>query len=139
MYHMGRKTEPLASIRAPLTELESEIMNAVWNGGSCSVEDVHRVVSKTRELKEATIRTLLRRLETKGYLSHTTDGRAYIYAPRQSARVLAGRAVRQIIDRFCRGSLDQLVRGMVDDRILSDEELQSLQHYAKTKAKSGGA
>jgi predicted transcriptional regulator len=126
---MTKRTRSVSPIRAPLTELESEVMNAVWDAGSCSVEDVHRVVSRTRDLKEATIRTLLRRLEQKGCLRHQMEGRAYIYLPVESARSLAAKAVRQIIDRFCRGSLDQLVSGMVDGRMLREDEIERWQEF----------
>src|SRR5437016_10527508 len=46
------------------------------------------------------VRTLLRRLEQKGYLRHESDGRAYAYRAVEPARSLAARAVRQIIDRY---------------------------------------
>jgi predicted transcriptional regulator len=128
MYHMGRQPGQ-APMRAPLTELESEIMNAVWEGGACSVEDVHRVVGLRRDLKEDTVRTMLRRLEQKGCLTHSSEGRAYIYRPKESAHLMAARAVRQIIDRFCRGSLDQLVSGMVDGEMVSEAELGKLREY----------
>src|SRR6266699_1616024 len=77
------------SVRSPLTELENEVMSAVWNAGPSSVESVHQAVSHQRRLKEATIRTLLRRLEQKGYLRHHVEGRAFIYRATEPARSLA--------------------------------------------------
>lgn len=133
MYQMPKTSPVNAPIRPPLTEIESEVMNAVWEAGSCSVEDVHRVVSQKRNLKEATVRTFLRRLEKKGCLTHQAEGRAYIYRPKESARMLAARAVRQIVDRFCRGSVDQLVSGMVDGKMLSEEELGRLRDFVRTR------
>jgi BlaI family penicillinase repressor len=81
-------------------------MQAVWEAGACSVEAVHQRISRNRRLKETSTRTLLRRLEQKGYLRHNNVGRAYIYRAVEPARNLAARAVRQIIDRFCRGSVE---------------------------------
>jgi predicted transcriptional regulator len=121
------------TIRTPLTELESDVMDAVWKAGSSSVEDVHRAIAPKHELKEATVRTLLRRLEQKGYLTHKSEGRAYFYMPKESARRLAARAVRQIIDRFCRGSVHELVSGMVDGEMLSEEELSKLEEFARNR------
>lgn len=123
----------MSSIRAPLTDLESDVMQAVWDAGKCSVEDVYRVVSVRRDLKEDTVRTLLRRLEGKGYLTHEANGRAYIYMPCESPGRIAGRAVRQIIDRFCSGSLEQLVSGMVEDEIFSEQELARLEEIVRTR------
>jgi BlaI family penicillinase repressor len=116
-----------ARVRPPLTDLENEVMQAVWDSGTCTVEVVHRIVSRNRKLKETTIRTLLRRLEQKGYLKHESDGRAYVYRAVEPARSLAARAVRQIIDRFCRGSVEELVSGMVEAKVLSKVDLDRLE------------
>src|SRR5437762_7559678 len=94
---MTKRTASTMRVRQPLTDLENEVMQAVWDGGTCTVEAVHRIVSRKRKLKEATVRTLLRRLEQKGYLRHESDGRAYAYRAVEPARSLAARAVRQII------------------------------------------
>lgn len=135
---MTRRTKSKARVRAPLTELESEVMQAVWNGGRSTVEDVHRIVARKRDLKETTVRTLLRRLEQKGYLEHEIEGRAYIYRAAESARNLAARAVRQIIDRFCEGSVEELVSGMVDAKTLTDEELERLERYVRAHRRKEG-
>jgi len=108
-------------------------MRAVWDLGSCSVEQVHEIVSKTRDLKEGTTRTLLRRLEQKGYLKHVEKDRAYIYSAVEPARSLAARAVRQIIDRLCQGSVEELVSGLVESKSLSKEELDRLEKYIRTR------
>jgi BlaI family transcriptional regulator, penicillinase repressor len=129
---MTQRTHPAARLRAPLTDLENEVMRAVWNAGSASVEDVHRVVAKNRDLKETTTRTLLRRLEQKGYLTHKSDGRAYIYRAVEPARNLAARAVRQIIDRLCHGSVEELVTGMVDANVLDESEVEKLEQIVRS-------
>jgi predicted transcriptional regulator len=113
-------------VRPPLTELENQVMAAIWKGGESSVETVHQVVSRKHKLKETSVRTLLRRLEKKGYLEHHMEGRAYIYRAVEPARGLAARAVRQIIDRLCQGSVEELVTGMVDAKVLSNQELDRL-------------
>ncbi len=123
---MTKSKTTKATVRSPLTDLENEIMGAVWSAGPCSVETVHKAVSRKRKLKDASVRTLLRRLEEKGYLRHETEGRAFIYSAVEPARSLAGRAVRQIIDRLCHGSVEELVTGMVDAKLLTKEELDRL-------------
>jgi BlaI family penicillinase repressor len=122
-----------ARVRAPLTELENEVMTVVWASAPVSVEAVHQAVSQKRRLKESTARTLLRRLEQKGYLHHDAQGRAYVYSAAEPARSLAGRAVRQIIDRLCQGSVEELVSGMVDARVLSKGELDRLAEFVRKK------
>jgi BlaI family penicillinase repressor len=120
-------------VRAPMTELENDVMQVVWKAGPCSVEAVHEIVSQSRDLKETTVRTLLRRLEEKGYLTHEAEGRAYVYRAKEPARGLAARAVRQIIDRFCGGSLEELVSGMVDANVLSKSEMSRLAEFVKNR------
>jgi predicted transcriptional regulator len=120
-----------AHVKAPLTDLENAVMRAVWDSGPCSVEAVYDVVSKDRDLKETTVRTLLRRLEHKGYLQHESAGRAYVYRATEAPRSLAARAVRQIIDRFCRGSVEELVSGMVEAKVLRPDEILRLEEFAR--------
>jgi len=112
-------------------------MQAVWRGGPCSVEDVHRIVARKRRLKEVTVRTLLRRLEAKGFLRHEAEGRAYLYRALEPARSLAARAVRQIIDRFCEGSVEELVSGMVDSKVLSKAEMDRLEEFIRGRRQKG--
>jgi BlaI family transcriptional regulator, penicillinase repressor len=124
-------------VRAPLTPLESDVMRAVWDKGPCPVEAVHQMVSRKRDLKETSVRTILRRLEQKGYLKHQEQGRAYVYRAVEPARSLAARAVRQIVDSFCKGSVEELVSGMVEARVLSNEELEQLEQYVRERRKGG--
>jgi BlaI family transcriptional regulator, penicillinase repressor len=130
---MTSRTAKGASVRAPLTELENLVMQAVWDAAPASVEAVHRLVSPQRNIKETTVRTLLRRLETKGYLRHESAGRAYVYHAIEPSRSLAARAVRQIVDRLCRGSMEELVSGMVDAKVLSDRDLKGLESFVRSR------
>ena len=112
-------------------------MTAVWRAGACSVEAVHDVASRRRSVKESTVRTMLRRLEAKGYLRHAVEGRAYIYQAVEPPRRLAARAVRQIIDRFCQGSVEELVSGMVDAQALTRDELKRLEDIVRSERRGG--
>src|SRR5262252_879459 len=123
---MTKRTLSSVTPRLPLTGLEHEVMQAVWNIGQATVEAVYDVVVQKRRLKETTVRTILRRLEQKGYLRHEEKGRSYVYSAVEPARSLAARAVRQIIDSFCKGSVEELVSGMVEAKVLSKDELESL-------------
>jgi BlaI family penicillinase repressor len=133
---MTLRSETRARVRPPLTDLENEIMQIIWSRGASSVEEVHAALVPSGKLKESSVRTMLRRLEKKGYLSHESRDRAYIYSAGETPRSLAARAVRQIIDRFCRGSVEELVTGMVDAKVLSDQELNRLAQLAR-KSRNG--
>jgi BlaI family penicillinase repressor len=134
---MTSRTPSGARVRPLLTDLENEVMQAVWDGGTSTVEAVHRIVARKRSLKETTTRTLMRRLEQKGYLKHASDGRAYVYRAVEPARSLAARAVRQIIDRFCQGSVEELVSGMVEAKVLNKEDIDKLEKFVRNRRPGG--
>jgi BlaI family penicillinase repressor len=134
---MTKRAASGPGVRSPLTDLENEVMRAVWQLEPCTVEAVHLVVARTHRLKETSTRTLLRRLEQKGYLKHEEAGRAYLYRAVEPARSLAARAVRQIIDRFCQGSVEELVSGMVEAKVLSKSELDRLEGFVKEQKQGG--
>jgi predicted transcriptional regulator len=100
---------------------------------------VHAAVARDRDLKEVTTRTVLRRLEQKGYVQHDVRGRAYIYRAVEPRRSLAARTVRQIIDRLCHGSVEELVSGLVEGNVLSDAELQALEDGIKARTRAARA
>jgi predicted transcriptional regulator len=109
---------------AELGELEREILSIVWRLGSVTAERAREELDRT--LKDSTVRTVLRRLEEKGYLAHSLDDRTFVYRPAQSRQKVAGRAVKRIVDWFCEGSVEALLVGMVDSQVLDRAELQRL-------------
>ena len=123
-----------------LGDLEREVLNLVWKHGPTTADAVQKLLG--RALKESTVRTVLRRLEEKGYLTHTVDNRTFIYTASEERSTAAGRAVKRIIERFCNGSVEEVLVGMVDAKILDRRELQRLadkiakargQHKSDTK------
>jgi BlaI family transcriptional regulator, penicillinase repressor len=110
-----------------LGELGREIMQLIWQHSTMTAEEVReRMEQRERPLKDSTIRTVLRRLEEKGYVTHTVDNRTFLYQPAEPRQVVAGRAVKRIVDWFCDGSVEDLLVGMVDSKVLDRKELQRL-------------
>jgi predicted transcriptional regulator len=109
---------------AELGELERSILTVVWRKASINAEQVREELG--RPLKDSTIRTVLRRLEEKGYLVHSVEDRTFVYRPAQTRQRVAGRAVKRIVDWFCEGSVEALLVGMVDSKVLDRDELQRL-------------
>ncbi len=109
-----------------LGEVEQNVMDYVWTHGPTTAEECREGLAATRPMKDSTIRTVLRRLEEKGYLSHEVAGRTFIYKASDARQNVAVRAVKNIIDRFCGGSAEQLVLGMVDNAVLNRKELERL-------------
>jgi predicted transcriptional regulator len=108
-----------------LGELEGAIMQLVWSHGSLTAEIARQRLS--RPLKESTIRTVLRRLEDKGWVSHTVEGRTFVYRAAEPRATVAAKAVKRVIDWLCNGAADEVLVGMVDGAMLDDAQLQRLQ------------
>ena len=118
-----------------LGEVEQLVMDHVWSHGPVSSEACREALAARRPMKESTIRTVLRRLEEKGYVTHEISGRTFIYRAAEPRQNVAVRAVKHIIDRFCGGSAEQLVIGMVDNAVLDRKQLERLtQKIAARKA-----
>ena len=109
-----------------LGDVEQAVMDYVWTSGPCTSEQCREALAATRPMKESTIRTVLRRLEEKGYVRHEVDGRTFVYRAAEGRQNVAVRAVKSIIDRFCGGSAEQLVIGMVDNEVLDRKQLEQL-------------
>jgi predicted transcriptional regulator len=107
-----------------LGDLEREVLLLVWQSGTVTAEQVRSALS--RPLKESTVRTVLRRLEEKGHLSHTVDGRTFLYSAAETRGRAAAKAVKRIADWFCGGSVEEVVAGLVDARLLDHKELARL-------------
>jgi BlaI family transcriptional regulator, penicillinase repressor len=122
--------------RKPLSELEHLVMEVVWERKTATAEDVRLALAERHPMKESTVRTILKRLEEKGYIDHGTEGRTNVYRGVDAPQNVAARAVRQIIERFCGGSVEQLLVGMVNDDVVDEQELQRLaQRIARRKEK----
>ena len=115
----------------PLTELQQAILDVVWAQGPVTSDQVRTALGPKRDLKDSTIRTLMRRLEARGYLTHSVDGKVFVYRAAMARRGVAVRAVRGIIDRFWAGSTEQFLAGMVSEKVLTVKELEQLARRIK--------
>ncbi len=125
----GSTSQPAPQTHDPagLGELEQAILRTVWQQREATAEQVREQLRAAgRALKESTVRTVLRRLEEKGYLAHTLSQRTFVYRASADGRSVAGRAVQGIVDRFCGGSVEALLVGMVDAEVLTGRELERL-------------
>jgi len=82
--------------RKPLSELEHLVMDLVWSRQTATAEQVREALLARRPMKESTVRTVLRRLEEKGYVRHRVEGRTYIYTGNEAPQSVAARSVRAI-------------------------------------------
>jgi BlaI family penicillinase repressor len=108
-------------IAADLGDLERAVLRLVWRAGAATAELVRSELG--RPLKESTVRTVLRRLEEKGHLSHTVVGRTFVFRAAEPRGHAAAKAVKRIADWFCEGSVEEVVAGLVDAQMLDQADL----------------
>lgn len=108
----------------PLGDLEHEVLTILWSVGEMTANDVRQAVA--RDLKDATIRTVLRRLEEKGYVTHTVDAGTFIYRPAESETSAAANALKGVLDRFCGGSIERALQALVDAALVEPRQLVAM-------------
>ncbi len=114
----------MRAAKAELGELERDVMRIVWSHEAVSADTVREKLD--RGLKEVTVRTVLKRLEDKGYVTHTVDNRTFMYSAAESRERVAANAVKRIVDWFCDGSVDEVLVGMVDAQMVDKAQLDRL-------------
>lgn len=126
---MAKKSKPA------LSELENKVMAIVWETDEVTAEQVRSRIKLDAPPKESTIRTILSRLTAKGYVRHRTEGRTYLYSATDLSQNVAADAVRGIIDRICKGSVESLLVGMVNREVVSPEKLRELADRIESEEK----
>jgi len=106
--------------------LEQVVLDHVWAHPDCTAEQCREGLAGQKALKDSTVRTILRNLETKGHVSHTVEGRTFIYRAVHTKRNWAAIVAEHLIDRFCGGSVEELLIGLVDNQVLQPKQLQRL-------------
>jgi BlaI family penicillinase repressor len=120
-----------------LGDLEQQVMEFLWKHGPATGEAVRGAISKDRPLTDSTVRTVLRRLEAKQFVQHEVEGRQFLYSSARERRNVAVEHVRGVIKKFCRGSLEELLTGLVDHRVVDGAELRRLAERIEAQQKKG--
>jgi predicted transcriptional regulator len=107
-----------------LGDLERDVLRLVWKHAPVTADTVREQLGQGH--KESTIRTVLGRLEKKGYLKHSLDNRTYVYHAAKAPRHVAAMAVKRIADWLCNGSMEELLVGMVDTDVVDHKQLKKL-------------
>jgi predicted transcriptional regulator len=106
------------------TDRELDVMSVLWRLGSGTVAEVRDALEDA--LAYTTVLTVLRTLETKGYVRHEGEGKAHRYIPMVARDEAGARGVRRLVDKVFEGSTEALLTHMVSDRHLSREKLARL-------------
>ena len=111
-----------------LTEREAQIMDVVWRLGEATAEQVRSELPGAPH--DSTVRTLLRILESKGFLTHEARGKVYVYRATIGRGKAQRNALRSVLARFFAGSAEDLVLRLIEDEHLTPEQLNALRQAA---------
>jgi predicted transcriptional regulator len=118
-----------------LTPQELEIMKIVWKAGRVTVRDVYETLRERRQVAYTTVLTMMKILESKGYLGKDRDERAHVYRPVRAEQAVVRSMVREFVDRVFNGSAQPLLLHLVKDKKLSEHELEDLARLLKESEK----
>ena len=101
-------------------------MKLVWQRGDATVRDVYEVLLERRKIAYTTVMTMMKILETKGYLKRRRRDRAFLYRPAHPKNQIIGGMIREFIDRVFNGSAEPLLVHLVKTRHLREKDLQKI-------------
>lgn len=106
-------------------------MKIVWELENATVRDVYETILKRRRIAYTTVMTMMKILETKGYLKKSQEDRAYVYRPAQPKQNVIRGMVRDFVNRVFNGSAEPLLVHLVEEKGLSERELAEIARLAR--------
>lgn len=114
-----------------LTDAEARLMTVLWDKQRATVADVVAALGK-RAVSYSTVQTLLRILETKGYIAHEKAGRAFVYHPVVDQKQARRRALSHLVSRLFNNSLSLLITNALEDERIDPAEIERLKTLLET-------
>ncbi len=115
--------------RIQLGDLQHEILQVLWRLGQATVQEVHQALHDDRGLAPTTIATLLKRLESKGLVSHAVDGRRFVYAARVSEAEVRKSLITELAERLFDGNAAAFATHLVAEHEIDRAELAELKQH----------
>jgi predicted transcriptional regulator len=120
-----------------LTEGELPLMQVLWKKRRATVGDVVASLSADPPLAYSTVLTTLRILESKGYVRHTKEGRAFVYEPVVVQEEASRKAVNSLVNRFFGGSCELLVVNLLKEETIGHAELRRIKKMISESEQGG--
>ncbi len=109
-----------------LTPQELEIMKLVWERDSATVRDVYEALLERRKIAYTTVMTMMKILESKGYLKKRRQERAFVYWPADNKEKVIGKMIREFMDRVFNGSAEPLLVHLVKGKHIREKDLEKV-------------
>ncbi|HIJ54248.1 MAG TPA: BlaI/MecI/CopY family transcriptional regulator [Planctomycetes bacterium] len=112
---------------------ETEILRLVWQLDKATVQEVCNKLPAKRKIAYATVQTLLRRLEKKGYLKHHTRGKAHVFFGAVKSEKVIKRSVNDFLDRLFGGDPVPLMLYLAEHGKIDADDIEELKRLAGKK------
>lgn len=109
-----------------LTEAELRLMQALWEKGPVTVQQLLEGLPQNPPLAYNSVLTTIRILEKKGYVKHVKDGRAHVYTPLVEREQATRSEISRLVSRFFENSHELLVLNILEDKGIDAGELRRL-------------
>lgn len=109
-----------------ISDAEWDVMEPIWERGSCTAADVIKHLSATHDWNHSTIRTLLARLVEKCALLYDVDGSRYIYRPAVTRHQCVRHESRTFLEKAFKGDVGALLAHFVSEAVLSPDQIKEL-------------
>jgi len=119
---------------ARLTSKEEEVMEMIWQLGTCAPKDVLAICPEPKPHIN-TVATMFQSLEKKGYLTHEAQGRGYVYMPVVKQREYGRSKLHSFVGRYFENSYLNVVSALVQEEKVSEQELLDFLNELKKNRK----
>ena len=123
--------------KSSLTAQELEIMKLVWRLESATVRQVYEALLQKRRIAYTTVMTMMKILEQKGFLKKRQEERAYVYSPTRPQKEIVGGMVRDFVNRVFNGSAEPLLLHLVEDRRVTEKDLEEARKLIRSSRAKG--
>jgi BlaI family penicillinase repressor len=113
-----------------LSPSETEILRLVWQLDKATVQEVCDKLPARRKIAYATVQTLLRRLEKKGYLKHRIRGKAHVFSAAVRREHVVKRSVGDFLDRLFGGDPIPLMQYLAEHGRIDADDIEKLKQLA---------
>jgi predicted transcriptional regulator len=114
-----------------LSPSETEILQLLWQMGEATVQQTCSQLPPQRKIAYATVQTLLRRLESKGYITHRTEGKAHVFCPVAKREDVIKRSVSDFVNRLFGGDPIPLMHYLAEHGKVSAEDIEELRRLVE--------
>ncbi len=122
--------------RKDLSKAEWKVMKIVWELRKAMAREVYTIAGEQHSWTPATVKTILKRLVDKGYVSTAQVGNGFVYRPDQSALLTLQSAADTLLTNAIDGATGPLLAHMIEHVSLSEDDLDSLQKLIDAKKQS---